>query len=145
MTLITTATDAQRADVQFLLLDAGLPTAGLADAQTLIVAVDDGKVVGSVAVERHQDEAGTAYLLRSLAVRPEVRRAGLGQQLVAAALSTVEPGQRVGLLTDTAADFFRRLQFDPVAWDELPTALNQSAELSVVCSTTAQAMLRVLD
>jgi amino-acid N-acetyltransferase len=119
---------------------AGLPVDGLDDA-TLLLAEADGRLVGTAALERHGHGAGTAFLLRSVAA--ERRDRGVGTALTAAALRRVDAARApVGLLTETAAAYFTRFGFEPVARDDLPPALAASAELRGACPSTAQAMLR---
>jgi amino-acid N-acetyltransferase len=71
-----------------------------------------------------QDVEGCG-LLRSVAVRPELRGAGLGMLAVAAALQSGRDRglSRVCLFTETAEPFFRRLGFDAVDRDRLPASV----------------------
>src|SRR2546430_14865484 len=74
MTTIAAATSADLPALLELLGQSALPTAGLADhLDTTLVARDAGHVVGSAALELY----GTAALLRSVAVAPELRGYGL--------------------------------------------------------------------
>ena len=66
-----------------LLEEGGLPEEGLSEhLGTILVAREGGEVVGSAALELH----GEAVLLRSAAIRRELRGRGLGRQLSCAAL-----------------------------------------------------------
>ena len=129
--------------VRRLVTTAGLPLDGLADAALVLVAEEDGVVVGTVALERHGSGGGTAFLLRSAAVDPARRGAGVGSALTIAALASVDDaGAAVGLLTETAEQYFPRFGFTPVSRDQLPAALAGSAELRGACPTSARAFLR---
>ncbi len=122
-----------------LLEQSGLPLAGLGEhLAAALVARRAGALVGCVALELYGDQA----LLRSLAVAPELRGQGLGQRLAKAALAEARGrGVRTAfLLTETAADFFPRLGFRPVARADLPQALHASAELRGACPEGALAM-----
>jgi amino-acid N-acetyltransferase len=121
-----------------LVTAAGLPTAGLAQAWRIWVAVDRDRLLGTASLERYDG----AYLLRSVAVRDEARGRGIGAQLVRAALAAVAPAGPVALLTETAAGWFPRFGFHPVDRAALDPALTASAELAGACPATAQAFLR---
>jgi amino-acid N-acetyltransferase len=121
-----------------LVTAAGLPTAGLAQAWLIWVAVDRDRLLGTASLERYDG----AYLLRSVAVRDEARGRGIGAQLVRAALAAVAPAGPVALLTETAAGWFPRFGFHPVDRAALDPALTASAELAGACPATAQAFLR---
>ncbi|MBX7183507.1 MAG: GNAT family N-acetyltransferase [Vicinamibacteria bacterium] len=132
-----------RADVLALLASCGLPTDGLADHWgSTWVAVGPGsrpQVNGSVALEFH----GQAALLRSLATRPDARGLGLGQALFEFALArAADRGvESVALLTTTAEPFFARRGFEKVSRDDLPGALQASAEFRGACPASAAAMI----
>ena len=139
---IRPARPADWAGIHALIAGAGLPTEGLADSSVVVVAEKADRIVGTAALERHGDGDDTAYLLRSVAVRPDDRRSGLGARLVDRALGEVCPGSPVALLTETAAGYFPRFGFVPVDRTELPPSLTASAELRGACPASAQALLR---
>ncbi len=120
-----------------LLRSAGLPLDGAREA-TLFVAAVDGAIAGCAGIERY----GAAALLRSVAVRPGAGGQGMAATLVVTALEEAAAGgARDGyLLTTTAARFFPRFGFAPVARAALPAALRASAELAGACPDTAVAM-----
>jgi amino-acid N-acetyltransferase len=121
------------------LAGAGLPTAGFAEHfATALVARDEGRLVGCVALELYGDEA----LLRSLVVDRAARGRGLGEQLSAAALELARQrgARRVWLLTTTAERFFPRFGFRRVERSAVPAALQASAELRGACPASAVAM-----
>jgi len=97
-----------------------------------------------VALERHGSPP--VYLLRSLAVAPGHRGAGVGAALVRAALAAADAHERgragVGLLTETAAGYFDRFGFTVIDRAALPAALSASAELTGACPATATAYWR---
>lgn len=120
-----------------------LPVVGRDDVAHQLVADDDGVPVGTVALEHHGSDHDGAFLLRSLAVSLEARARGIGTSLVEAALAIVDSADApVGLLTQTAADFFPRFGFRPTTRDALPAALSTSPELVGACPDTATAMVR---
>ena len=137
---------AQAADmpaILALLAQAGLPPDGLADhLPWTLVARTAGRVIGSVALEIY----GPAALLRSVAVAADQRGMGLGGQLTAAALDVARAAgvHDVYLLTTTAAGFFPRFGFQPVARAAVAPAIHQSVEWASACPASAQVLVRAL-
>lgn len=73
MITVERATDADLSAIRDVVAAAGLPLDGLGDVPTdFIVARDDGRVVGTAALEHH----GGHGLLRSVAVIETLRRRG---------------------------------------------------------------------
>jgi amino-acid N-acetyltransferase len=138
-----TITPMQPADlkaVHTLLHAARLPTEGLDwHVETALVARDGDAVVGCAALELYPPYA----LLRSVAVDKSRRGRGLGQLLTAEAIAL---GRRLGvsgifLLTETAAGFFPRLGFVPIAREQVPVEVQQSMEFTSLCPVSARAMV----
>ena len=94
-----------------LLKDSGLPCDGVVDyfPGAYLVARSDDSLLAVAGLEPYR----AAGLLRSVAVSPKARGAGLGKALVEALLRKAhDHGLRQSfLLTTTAADYFRRLGF----------------------------------
>ncbi|WP_448625898.1 GNAT family N-acetyltransferase [Geodermatophilus sp. URMC 64] len=140
--LVREATPADLPAVRELVARAGLPLDGLDDAAVLVAEVD-GRLAGTVALERHGGGPRTAFLLRSAAVEPDRRGRGVGAALTAAALERADAlGAPVALLTETAAGYFPRFGFAPVPREDLPAELTGSAELQGACPDTTHALLR---
>ena len=131
--------------VKELLREQHLPLDGLDDhLDTLLVAREDARVVGSVALELYDDGA----LLRSLAVAPVVQGQGVGRLLTESVVRLArERGVRdVFLLTTTAQHYFPRFGFETVDRVEVPEAVRQSVEFRSACPASAIAMrARVAD
>ena len=125
-----------------LLVAHDLPLAGVEEHLSgFFVAVDEaGSLLGVAGVERY----GAAHLLRSVAVR--TRQAGVGGALVAAVLerSRREGAERIILLTTTAAGYFPRFGFQPIARSAVPTELQQSIEFREACPAEATVMQLLL-
>lgn len=104
----------------------------------LVAATERGEIVGCAALECYPDGG----LLRSVAVAPGRRGAGLGQRLTAAALDLARArGVRtVYLLTETAGDFFPRFGFRRVTRDAVAPGVRRSVEFTSACPASAQAM-----
>ena len=130
-------------DVLRLLSAHQLPLDGLRDhVGTLLVARDDGRIVGSAALEMYADGA----LLRSVAVAPTLQRHQLGRELTEAAIRLAEDRRMpaIYLLTTTAADYFPRFGFERVTRADLPTGVQQSVEFTSACPSTAIVMRKLL-
>lgn len=129
--------------VEQLLSAAGLPLEGAAAALSAgVVAREGDAVVAAAAIERY----GTAALLRSVVVAPGLRGTGLGREIVAAAerLARDEGIHDLYLITETAADWFPRLGYAPVARAEAAAAVGESIEFTTVCRDTGVPMRRRL-
>lgn len=137
------ATPADEPELLALLRAAGLPVDDLAlDRQAFTLAVDGGRIVGSIALE----VAGPDALVRSLAVAPSHRRRGLGAALDDRA---VAEARRLGLralylLTTTVRDYALRRGYEVVARDEVPAALAALPQFKSICPGTATCMRRRL-
>jgi N-acetylglutamate synthase-like GNAT family acetyltransferase len=108
-----------------------LPPVGIDEAiEYFWVARAGERIVGTVGLEVYDDLA----LLRSLAVTPTQQHTGLGRILTETALSYLTTRQfcAVYLLTTTAAAFFARYGFCPVARDAVPAGIQQSVEFQGV-------------
>lgn len=130
-------------DILALLAASKLPRAGIdRHVETALVARDAGRLIGCAAVEVY----GAAGLLRSVAVAPDRRGSGLGQELTAAALDLARQRgvKDVYLLTTTADRFFPRFGFSVISRDQIDPALQQSDELRGACPASAVAMRATL-
>ncbi|HEU4628471.1 MAG TPA: arsenic resistance N-acetyltransferase ArsN2 [Gemmatimonadaceae bacterium] len=135
--------------VERLLAAAGLPDAGVADlfatrAADFVVAEDPagGELLAVGGLEVCCDDA----LLRSVAVREDARKLGLGRALV---LRLIAEAERRGLralylLTMTAEDYFPRFGFARIGRAEVPAAVAATAEFTSACPASAVVMRRGL-
>jgi amino-acid N-acetyltransferase len=138
-TRIERASEADRVSIVALVSQSGLPIDGLADhLDTAVVACRGDRVAACAALEIYPDGA----LLRSVAVAPEARGEGLGQQIVRAALDLArqEGTAAVYLLTTTAEGFFLRFGFRRVSRDDVPGGVRTSIEFRSACPASATAM-----
>lgn len=127
-----------------LLQDGGLPVGDLDTAAIdFIVAVEDAAVAGVVGVEPFGDTG----LLRSLAVRIDVRGQGVGERLVVAleTLARARGLRRIVLLTETAAPFFDKRGYIVTAREQAPIAVQSSAEFRLLCPASAACMVKSLE
>jgi len=136
-----TASDARA--VEALLAAAGLPLDGAEEALARgVVARDGDRVVAAAAIERY----GSAGLLRSVVVSADRRGTGVGRGIVEAAeaLACGEGLTDLYLLTETAADWFRRLGYGVVARGDAAAAVGASIEFTTVCRDVGVAMRKTL-
>lgn len=102
----------------------------------------DGVLAGVVGIEIH----GTLGLLRSLAVTPAHRHAGMGTRLVSEAERwAMERGiETLYLLTTTASRFFARLGYEELARSAAPAAIAATAQFSGLCPASSTFMYKTL-
>ena len=128
-----------------LLKSCGLPTDDLAPASLahFEVAVDKAeRVVGVVGFDCASGDA----LLRSLAVAPDWRGHGLGEQLVARREAAAKAAgvSRLFLLTTSAADYFLRLGYHEVPRADVPAEIAAHAQFRSLCPASARCLSRRL-
>jgi amino-acid N-acetyltransferase len=140
---VRAATDRDMDNVRTLLDACALPTTDLAASRPeFIVACADTAVVGVGGLERF----GTAGLLRSVAVHPELRGTGLGHAIV----TRLEQHARdaglteLVLLTQTAERFFQATGYHVIGRETAPTAVQMSEEFRGLCPQSAVCMAKRL-
>ena len=156
MTTNTTASEAvirpatfdDRDAIERLLIDAKLPTDGVATILTehpedfFVAAVNDAtqQIVGAGGLETCCDDA----LLRSVVVHPEWRSRGVGHELVRRIVCHAESrGLRaVYLLTLTAEHYFPRFGFERVERGSVPREIAETVEFKSACPDTAAVMMK---
>ncbi len=137
------ADDAEPGDaagIRALIAASGLPTEGVEGAfhHAGVVRDENGRVIGCALITPY----GTSGLLRSVAVHPDHRGAGIGDRLVAWALATaiVEDLATLYLVTTDADRYFERAGFVPVARQDVDPAVLEDVELTTACPAEATVM-----
>ncbi len=99
---------------------------------------DEGNVIGSAGLEIY----GEAGLMRSIAVRSEDRGKKLGARIVDEILLCARDNnlRSVFLLTETAYKFFLKKGFQDFSRNDVPEAVKNSSEFSLVCPASAKCM-----
>jgi amino-acid N-acetyltransferase len=121
-----------------------LPTTGVQDHlehfQLEFVA---GDLIGCAGLEVH----GEAGLLRSVAIASSHRSQGLGSKLVQTILEHAKANHlsSLGLLTETAQEYFPRFGFQITPRASLHASLHASAEFRGACPDSATAMTLLLE
>ena len=130
-------------EVRALLQRLSLPLEGVDDhVETLLVAREDGHVVGTAALELYPDGA----LLRSVAVDPGRQGRQVGHELTEEALrlATERGAEAVVLLTTTAERFFPKFGFERITRDDVPSSVQASVEFRYACPASAIVMRKHL-
>lgn len=143
-TTVMPATAEDHAELEALLISAGLPLDGL-DAcfpHDVILARLDGALVGAAGLERW----GSFGLLRSVAVAEVQRGKGIAEALIAERLciAKFDALTAVYLLTTGADRYFEQFGFVTVDRATLPAVLGASAQMSLPACSTAVAMVKQL-
>ena len=141
---IRPAHSGDQSPVAQLLQNAGLPTVDLVSAHKFQswVIEEKGSILGVIGLERFGHEG----LLRSLAVAPEYRKRGLGQELVARLEQDAQAQgiDKLVLLTETAQAFFQRLGYTTIDRAQVGADVKQSAEFRSLCPASAVCMRKAL-
>ena len=131
-------------EVMKLLAQCSLPNADISQKKLehFFGCGEQGDPGGVVGVELYGDVA----LLRSLAVRDELRGRGCGRRLVQEAERYAARGgaERLYLLTTTAQAFFESLGYRTVDRASVPPAIRTTTEFSTLCSESAALMAKDL-
>lgn len=144
------ATAADLAAVLRLLACTGLSTEEVAELLTTrsgeFVVADDPRSPGEVSAVGGLELHGESALLRSVAVRPEWRLRGLGQELVLRLVRRAEEGglHVLYLLTTTAEHYFPRFGFVVVGRGDVPPEIAATLGFRSTCPASAVVMERRL-
>jgi amino-acid N-acetyltransferase len=133
------ATSADLGAVETLLADNKLPLEGVGDFLIdFIIAEGGGGIAGVIGIERH----GPYGLLRSAAVREDLKGGGVGRKLVDRLLASArkEGVSDLYLLTTTAEKYFPAFGFEIIPRSAIPGELSASKELQGACPDTAIVM-----
>jgi len=141
--IIQLATADNRAAIVDLLGSLHLPTVDLpVTLDNFVIAKEKETVVGCGGLEVY----GSVALLRSLAVATHWQGQGLGNLLYRAALDLAQEKrvEEVYLITTTASDFFLKQGFQKVERALVPAAIQQTAQFTSVCPSSATIMQRTI-
>ena len=124
-----------------LLVNATLPTAGVAEhLETFVVLESGGAIVGVGGLEVHKSVA----LIRSLAVAPAHQGCGLATAICdhLEAEGASRGVKHLYLLTETAASFFAKRGYAAISRNGAPPEITSSQEFSEICPQSAVFMRR---
>jgi amino-acid N-acetyltransferase len=85
---------------------------------------------------------GNLALLRSVAVKPDVRGKGIGKELVAQIEQVAKHSgiKALYLLTNTAPDFFKSIGYQQIHREDFAEPLKQTSQFSGLCPVSAICM-----
>ncbi len=127
------------AAIKKLLITQALPVKDIENfIDNFIVIIRNDKIIGSVGLEIYGEKA----LLRSLVVEPEFQRQRLGVQLIDEIIKKARLSRITDLylLTETAEDFFIKLNFIKIDRESVDPRINQCAEFTECCPCSAICM-----
>lgn len=137
------ASAADLEEVRKLLTKNALPLDGVAQfIEQFVVARAAGHVVGCIGIETY----GTSALLRSAAVRDDLKGRGIGRLLVNEIIDRAKRDSvaTMYLLTTTADSYFTTFGFERIDRADVAEELNASEELRGACPASATVMRKRL-
>ncbi len=141
---IREATNDDKNSVQALLSEVKLPVESVHSGITkFFVGSLESKLVAVAGFEFYGDDA----LLRSVAVRPNLQKKGLGDQLTDWMIQEAKKQgiKHIVLLTETAEKFFARKGFAVIDRKSINNdAMKKSSEFAFACPTSAVCMVLAL-
>jgi N-acetylglutamate synthase-like GNAT family acetyltransferase len=144
---LRTAAEADVPHLEALLASSGLRGGGAGDRleETVVAEVrEEPEAIVATACLQDVEGAGETAppaarwgLLRSVAVRPDLRDKGLGQLVTSAAAGAGRTRgiTEVFLFTETAEPFFQRLGFRTIDREGIPSPVTQTAHAAEECPT----------
>jgi amino-acid N-acetyltransferase len=125
-----------------LLSENDLPVSDLTEEKRLFALLQNDEVVGTGGLEF----SGDCALLRSLSVKRDLQKKGLGKSICSQleAISKQEGIDWVYLLTTTAKDFFSRQGYESIERADVPESIKNTSEFSSVCPSSATVMKKYL-
>ena len=101
---------------------------------------DNDKLVGVGGLEI----MGSVALLRSVAVKPDVRGKGIGKELVAQIEQVAKHSgiKALYLLTNTAANFFQTIGYQRIERNSFAESLKRTAQFTGLCPVSAVCMIK---
>ena len=141
--LLGPADPAALCEIKTLLEGADLPVDDLeSDDVTLLAATIGGQFVGAIGIETY----GTKALLRSLVIRPDRQKIGLGRRLVEQLedRAKMDGTTDMFLLTETATGFFCELGYALMDRGQVPEAIRSTRQFSSLCPDSADVLHKAL-
>ena len=124
-----------------LLEENHLTLSGVAEhIHDFLVVIENHQVIGCAGLEIYRPVA----LLRSVAVRKDMRGRGLGRAMVndMLAMARKHHVETLYLLTTTAAEFFSTIGFARIERDRTDPLIRQTEEFSSICPCSAVVMAK---
>lgn len=124
--------------VHEILINNGLPTDGVNPDNGYYYIASKKELMGVIGVEHY----GTSAMLRSLAVKPQFRKAGIARELIEHALKVLKDSgfTDVYLLTNTADQYLIRYGFSIIERGKVPADILATSALSDICPASSTCM-----
>lgn len=121
-----------------LLIMSGLPIAGVDANSGKYYIAGDYDLIGVIGVEQY----GSAVMLRSLAVKPQFRKAGVAGKLIEYVFQVLQGTGVVNiyLLTNTAEGYLTRYGFTTLERSQVPNHVLAASALGEACSSSSTCM-----
>lgn len=129
--------------IELVLESNGLPYQDVRrKAECFFTVHSDTEFIGTAGVETY----GSDGLLRSVVITEPNRGRGYGAALCAALedRARTQGVERLYLLTTTAAPFFSRQGYDPIAREAVPASIRRTSEFTELCPDSATCMRKLL-
>ena len=127
--------------VKQLLNEANLPSDDIEEHwKTFLIAKAGEEIIGAVGLELWKNKA----LLRSLVVKNEFRKSGIGKDLYNKCIEQAKQYNvtEIGLLTTTAEEFFAKQRFKKITKENIPEFIKQTKEFKVYCPSSSTVMIK---
>ncbi|MHA2225816.1 MAG: arsenic resistance N-acetyltransferase ArsN2 [Candidatus Hodarchaeales archaeon] len=138
---ITKAKNDDLKNVLKLLKEVELTVEGVSDHFPNFFVMKNGEqIIGCAGIEIYEDVG----LLRSIAVHSSFQNEGLGHQLVGTIHDfSIEKGlKEIYLLTETAENFFMKLNYTVIPREKADPRVKQSIEFTSACPASAVCMMK---
>ena len=139
---VVAAESGQRQAILALLRENDFPVGDLDENKALFACLEHGSVIGTGGLEFFGDCA----LLRSISIRKDLQKKGLGK-FVVAELEKIARKKGINylyLLTTTAEDFFTKEGYKMVDREKAPNEIKNTTQFTSVCASTATLMRKFL-
>jgi len=139
---VVAAESGQRPAILALLRENDLPVGDLDENKTLFACLKHGSVIGTGGLEF----LGDCALLRSISIRKDLQKKGLGK-FVVAQLEKIARKKGINclyLLTTTAKDFFIKEGYEMIDRQRAPIEIKNTTQFSSICAPTATMMRKFL-
>lgn len=139
---VTTLDQSEFADLRDTLDGAGLPSSDIDSVEGKFFRISDGERTAFGGLEGR----GRELIIRSIVVGEGCRGAGFGNNVVAALEKEARSmgARRLHLLTNTAANFFRRLGYVDRARADAPASISACSQFRDLCPASADYLVKDL-
>lgn len=116
-------------------MEVNLPTEGVTEnIDNFFIIYNNNTIFGSIGIEIY----GDAGLMRSVAIHPSLQGHGYGMNLVNTLENYAKKKglKKLYLLTDTAEEFFKKLNYKVIPREKANPKIKESLEFLTLCSSS---------